>query len=290
MHATRLHASDPGAIATSAGATTHCPACSNAVAAENQAARRHCAACGTIWLPQRRCYTYDDAYPAAQGHFHPAIGRCKQVTLQYWLRRTVGPVAARRVLEVGFGGGATLEWLRQQDASVWGQEPVAANRRAAVAAGIEPDRIKADLAEFAGLHFDLALYLDSFEHILDPIAHLRTLNAVTVRGSRALLVLPVADCLPRRLMGRMWPHDSADHWVFYSTRGLICMWQQAGWRLADRFYPWKLVSIQALARHAQVKAGVKLPLDVLPSFGVWLNVGERGLVFEKQTDEAAAAS
>ena len=290
MHATRLHASDPEAIATSIDALTHCPVCASAVAPTGQAARCHCAGCGTIWMPRRRCYSYDDAYPDSQGHFHPAIGRCKQVTLRYWLNRTIGPVAGKRVLEVGFGGGATLDWLRQQDALVWGQEPIAANRHAAVAGGIEADRIKTNLAEFAGLQFDLALYLDSFEHILDPIAHLRTLNTITAPGSRALLVLPVADCLPRRLMGRAWPHDSADHWVFYSTSGLTRMWQQAGWRLADSFYPWKLVSLQALARHAQVKTGLRLPLDILPSFGVWLNFGERGLIFEKQTDGASAPS
>jgi SAM-dependent methyltransferase len=232
-------------------------------------------------MPARRGYAYDDAYPAERGHHDPTIARCKQLTLASWLHRTGTPLADRRVLEVGFGGGATLHWMQTQGAVVSGQEPVAANRAAAIAAGIRADRIKPDLTGFNEQSFDLVLYLDSFEHVLDPEAHLRCLDAVTRPGSRALLVLPVANSASRHLLGRIWPHDIDDHWVFYSTTGLTRLWERFGWRPAGRFYPWKYLSLQTVARHAQIKTGIVMPLGMLAAKGLWLNFGERGLLFEK---------
>ena len=289
MHTTRVYPSSPGATeAATANAAACCPACGD-TARTDRTERHRCLACGTVWLPLRRGYSYDDAYPAERGHFDQAIGHCKQVTLQSWLRRTAGPVAGKRVLEVGFGGGATLDLLHRQGALVWGQEPVTANRRAAVASGIDADHIAADLGAFAGTQFNLLLYLDSFEHLLEPELHLRSVDAITIAGSQALVVLPVADSLSRRLMGQAWPHDIPDHWVFYSTRGLTCLWGCFGWRCTASFYPWKFVSVQTLARHFWMKTGLRVPLTALPASGVWLNFGERGFVFEKLPFESVAA-
>ena len=115
----------------------------------------------------------------------------------------------------------------------------------------------------------------------EPAAHLATLNRLTEPGARALLVMPVADCLSRRLLGGWWPHDIKDHWVFYSTAGLTRLWRAHGWRLASTFHPSKYISGLTIARHLQHKTGVPLPAAPLRSTAVWLNFGERGLIFEK---------
>ncbi len=176
-----------------------CPACN---AASGATLRRTCAACGTIWTPARLDFEYDDTYPEQRSHTDAAVARCKQVTLAHWIRRTGTPLRGRRVLEVGFGAGSTLHWLQAQGAQVAGQEPVEANRRSAAQGGIDPADLAPTLEDLAGRTFDLALYLDAFEHLPDPGAHLETLGALTAVGSRAILVLPVADSLTRRLMGR----------------------------------------------------------------------------------------
>jgi hypothetical protein len=282
MHTSRLQVGDAGNVATTTHtATATCPACGTTGVSSDNSARHRCVACGTIWMPDRRGYAYDDSYPARRGHHDPTVARCKQLTLSAWLHRLGMKLANQDVLEVGFGGGATLGWMQAQGAQVFGQEPVAANRAAAVAAGIPGDRVKPDLADFAGQHVDLVLYLDSFEHLLDPEAHLSCLAAVTALGSRALLVLPVADSLSRHLLRRFWPHDIDDHWVFYSTQGLTRLWQRFGWRPVARFYPWKFVSLRTIARHLRITTGIALPLGRLEELGVWLNFGERGVVFEK---------
>ncbi len=258
-----------------------CPACGGNGGLAAGGKRRICIQCGTIWVPSRCGYTYDDTYPEQRAHHDAVVLRCKQVTLDGWARRTGVKLPGRQVLEVGFGGGATLEWLQGQGAVVSGQEPVAANRDAAVRLGIPAANLAADLAAFQGRRFDLLVYLDSFEHLPDPAAHLALLASLTGQESQALVVLPVADSFSRRLLGSAWPHDIADHWVFYSTGGLAELWRRSGWRVAQRFYPWKYVSALTLARHWHNKTGMAVPLNGLANTGVWLNFGERGLLFER---------
>jgi SAM-dependent methyltransferase len=258
-----------------------CPACRTGAVTERRPGRFHCTACGTIWLPQRRSFEYADSYPADRAHFDTAVAHCKQVTLQAWLRRLGTTLAGKRVLEIGFGGGATLDWMQDQSATVFGQEPVAANRVEAIRRGIPYDRVGADLRDFSGHAFDLVLYLDSFEHVLEPRSHLAALNELVAPGSRALLVLPVADCLSRHLLRRWWPHDIPDHWVFYSTPGLNALWREFGWRPVARFFPWKYLSARTIALHYKMKTGRLPPLGPLAELAVWLNFGERGLIFEK---------
>jgi SAM-dependent methyltransferase len=256
-----------------------CPACGNKN--DSAAKRRRCAHCGTIWMPDRFGYVYDDSYPEQRSHHDAIVSRCKQITLSNWVRRLGADLQGKRVLEVGFGGGATLEWLQGQGALTFGQEPVAANRAAAERIGIPSERIAGDLAKFEGVNFDLALYLDAFEHLSDPVAHLSLLDRITAPGSKAMLVLPVADSFSRVMLGSLWPHDIQDHWIFYSSRGLQELWGRFGWRIFERFYPLKYVSALTVSRHIQSKFGKGLSLGPLAKMGFWLNFGERGFVFER---------
>ena len=271
----------PALMSAPAAAPGGCPACGAEASRAEAGHKLACAGCGTHWMPGRRSFVYDDAYPAQRSHFDAAVARCKQATLARWVRRTGVPVAGSRVLEVGFGGGATLHWLQEQGAEVAGQEPVAANRDAAARGGIPACNLAADLQDFAGQRFDLVLYLDAFEHLTDPASHLRQLNELTAPGAQAMVVLPVAGSLSQRLMGKAWPHDIADHWVFYSTRGLAALWGRFGWTVARQFYPWKNLSALTVAGHVKHKTGLSLPLGPLAGAALWLNFGERGLLFER---------
>jgi len=256
-----------------------CPACGAPGTGAGE--YRNCADCCSIWVPARRDYRYDDEYPAFRGHHDDAIAACKIKTFEHWQRHLGMPLAGKNALEVGFGGGATLAWMREQGATVSGVEPVAANRAAAASLGVPAGRLAASLDELPGDRFDLVFYLDSFEHETEPARHLERLNRLTAPGAKALLVLPIADCLSRRIMGRWWPHDIRDHWVFYSTGGLAQLWERHGWALETMFHPSKYISGLTIARHVELKTRVPLPAAALRSTAIWLYFGERGLVFRK---------
>lgn len=232
-------------------------------------------------MPHRRDYRYDDAYPEERRHNDAHVARCKTATLDRWLRRNAIAVAGTRFLEIGFGAGTTMGWLQSHGGIVAGQEVVPANLASAAALGVAPANLATDLAEFSGRTFDTLLYLDSFEHILEPRQHLAQATALAAPGAKALLVLPVADCLSRRMMGRFWPHDGPDHWVFYTSAGLEALWGESGWRPVGRFDPWKLVSAQALAVYWRIRTGLPAPPAAWLNFGVWLNLGERGYLFQR---------
>ena len=258
-----------------------CPACGGPGRGPDGRGFQRCGGCGTLWVPARRGYEYDDAYPASRAHDDEAVAACKVRTFEAWCRELGILLGGRNVLEIGFGGGQTLAWMRDKGARVSGVEPVEANRAAAIRAGIPKANIRAGIGEFRQDQFDLVVWLDAFEHETEPAAHLAALNRITGPGSRALLVLPVADSVSRRMMGRWWPHDIRDHWVFYSTRGLTRLWESYGWRVAATFHPGKYVSAKTIARHCEIKT--RLPLAALAprDAAVWLNFGERGLVFER---------
>jgi hypothetical protein len=258
-----------------------CPGCGGLADAASPRGFRRCSGCRTLWAPSRRDYEYSDVYPEFRGHHDNAIAACKIRTFEHWCRHLEAPLAGSEVLEVGFGGGSTLRWMRDRGAKVWGVEPVEANRATAVRSGVPEKNIKARLADLPSGEFDLIFYLDSFEHETEPAAHLITLNRLTKRGSRALLVLPIADCLSRRVMGGWWPHDIQDHWVFYSTTGLTRLWHDHGWRLTSSFHPSKYISGLTIARHLEMKTRFPLPAAPFRSIAIWLNFGERGMIFEK---------
>lgn len=257
-----------------------CPGCESLAAEIGARGFLHCLECGTAWVPERRDYEYDNSYPADRAHDDGFVAGCKLRTFEYWSQQLDAPFIGQRVLEVGFGGGLTLAWMRSQGAEVHGVEPVGANRAAAIRAGIPRSNIKASLADFEGHQFDLALYLNSFNHEVEPAAHLATLNRLTRPGSRALLVLPVADSRSRRVLGPLWPHDIKDHWVFYSMDGLKRLWEHHGWKLVSKFHPSKCISASTIVRHWKLKTGIPLP-GAPDHPAIWMNFGERGVIFEK---------
>jgi hypothetical protein len=261
--------------------TGSCPGCDGPGDKADTRGFRRCLGCGTLWVPSRRAYEYDNAYPTFRGHHDDAIAACKVRTIERWCQQLDVPLFGQKVLEIGFGGGPTLGWMQSQGAQVSGVEPVEANRATVIRTGVPEANIKARLLDFKDDRFDLVFYLDSFEHEIEPAVHLATLDRLTQTGARALLVLPVADSISRRLLGRWWPHDIDDHWVFYSIAGLTRLWNHFGWRLASTFHPGKHISLSMIARHWEMKTRISLP-GMPHNVAIWLNFGERGLIFEKR--------
>ncbi len=260
-----------------------CPACGQALPTSGSSnGQQTCPACKTLVLPARRDFSYGDDYPAQRQHHEEAVRRLKQRSFAAWLEATGLSVSDRAVLEVGFGGAGVLAWLHRHAASAYGVEVIEANRETARELGVPADRIASDIEGLPrdGLRFDLVVYCDSFEHLLDPEDHLRALARLTEPGSQALIVAPRSDCLSRPLMGRFWPHHLPDHWVFFSLKGMESLWGRHGWRLRQSFSPVKFINTAMALEHLSLKLGMRLPVpNRAPSFS--LNFGEMGVLMER---------
>lgn len=103
------------------------------------------------------------------------------------------PSKARRILEVGSGGGYTLRWLKSVydgDVTTVGieinsdvEDELARNADVAIIGNIDEG-----VAELGS--FDLILFLDVLEHLPDPTRTLRTVTRNLARDGRVIVSVP----------------------------------------------------------------------------------------------------
>jgi len=159
----------------------------------------------------------DDYFSNARKHIEPLLA---------------GPV--ERVLEVGCGAGATLQWLKQTGycKSTYGIEITEAW---AEAARLHADRVVVGDAEklidtaFAGVQFDLILCLDVLEHMVDPWHFVDQLPHLLTPGGRIVFSIPnvrnLRVVLPLVFCGR-WRYEETGildrtHLRFFSRQSAL---------------------------------------------------------------------
>jgi len=150
------------------------------------------------------------------------------------------PSRAERVLEVGCGAGATLQWLRStgQAGHTTGIELAA---DAAAVARTRVDRLlegplDQHLHSLPKAGYDLVLCLDVLEHLVDPWQATRDLRDLLQPGGTLIVSLPNVRnhrvVLPLLLNGR-WQYRDAGimdrtHLRFFSRHGARELLEQAG--------------------------------------------------------------
>jgi len=114
-------------------------------------------------------------------------------------------VAGGEVLDVGCGGGAFLERMRELGWRVVGVEPdpraveVARTRR-----GLDVREGTLEEHRFADGRFDAVTSSHVIEHVHDPLAFLGECARVTRSGGRVVVVTPNTESLGRRRLGVAW--------------------------------------------------------------------------------------
>ena len=229
---------------------------------------------------------YTDDYPVTRAHHHPAVGRCKVRSLEYWLTHLGLEVGGRVVCEIGFGGGACLAALQRAGATVFGTEPVRANREHAQALGIPRGNVF-DVEPLPNLPQKINFWIlqDSFEHVPDPNALTYWMADHSSADALVLLVAPDVESISRKLMGRFWLHEVPDHWVHYSRRGVLAIFARAGFRLLRQFRPLKLVSLGMASSHLRLVARAPArQRNDRHGVRLWFNLGEMGLLLQRNDD------
>ena len=273
---------------SSAKVTTPPLLCEHSVsAAIRRGHRLTCSVCGSFWDMESRAIevVYDADYPAKRGHYDPRVGLLKVRSLKQWLCATGLSLSGKHVCEVGFGGGSCLSFLAEQARKVSGieanQSTIDRARESGSAAELLlVQALPAALAD----PVDIWLFQDSFEHIPEPSLFVEWMLANSSVGAEILIVLPRADSLSQRLMGRFWPHKLPDHQFHWSRPGLIEFMARRGFVVQHRFFPIKFASPQMVLAHLVHKMGGSDRMrEVLAGarFAFPLNFGETGLLLRR---------
>ena len=261
----------------------NCPGClslkNGTTVSTNTGSLFSCPSCGTLWRETGAIFEgYGDEYFKTRGHqgTAPAIRDSKMETFRFFYRK-VGIPAGAKVLEIGCATGWGLVAAREMGFQVRGLDVAEESRQYAVERGFPPETVVRSLEELGGEKFDVVSFFDALEHIPEPEQFLAQLRGHLSPGARLLVVIPWADTLSRKILGRLWPHYLADHWVHFSRRGLRCLMDRAGFSPERNFFPLKWITPFTVAQHLFLHSGLKIPVPARPMFP--FNFGEDGAVF-----------
>lgn len=161
----------------------------------------------------RRIYSKTSGGPAA---VFDAYARGKGQPLLRSLSRYFDPAGAR-VVEIGCGGGWNLAPFANAGATVVGwdfdEEFLAEGRRR----GLDLRRGGIAEAAAAGDRFDLAILSHVAEHMLDPVAELRTARSLLAPGGRLYVEVPGWLRVPEAKGDPMYILQNAHTWYFCLT-------------------------------------------------------------------------
>jgi SAM-dependent methyltransferase len=238
-----------------------------------------CKNCGTLWRESGAEFLeYGQEYFKNRGHEgeNPVMRKSKIATFDYFYRQANIPPGSK-VLEVGCATGWGLVAGRELGYRMRGLDVAEESRQYAIQRGFQPETVVKSLAELANERFSLVAFFDALEHIPEPENFLKELSRHLNPGAKLLVVIPRADTASRKILGKLWPHYLADHWVHFSRQGLASLMNRAGFAPERYFFPVKWITPFTMATHFSLHSGYEIPVPPWPMFP--LNFGEDGAVF-----------
>ncbi len=192
-----------------------------------------CSRCGLgVTLPLAGSAELAALYPSSYGAYERQAGMLGIASaaiqrLQAWQALRTAPLKRLaelppgRLLDVGCGRGDLGAWMIERGWSAVGVEPSPA--ACAVARGRGVDARAGTLAEVEldPQAFDAAVFRQSLEHVLDPVADLRRAHRALRAGGMAIVSVPNFGCWQRRRFGRCWFHLDLPRHRHHFTAGAL---------------------------------------------------------------------
>jgi len=166
------------------------------------------------------------------------------------LRRALGGLAGRRVLDVGCGRGQMLAWLQRWGAEVYGTELSKAAADVA-ARRLGPSRVVVSELAAAGFPdgwFNAATVWHVLEHVPDPVALLREVARVVTPDGFVYVEVPNAGGWAARKLGWHWlGYDAPHHLVHFTPETLRLAGTRAGLvAVKDVHFSWEYSPVTLL--------------------------------------------
>ena len=192
-----------------------------------------CEECGLVYLnPRPRVSEFARIYPSNYHAFDfspERFGFVYKVRRRLEARRALswckGLGAEARIIDVGCGDGFHLRLLRDFGKPDWRLEGVDSDPRAveaAAQAGLMIHRGSVEHLDLQQSSYELALMIQTIEHVADPPAVLSAVRDILQPGGRLIVVTDNTDSLDFKLFkGRCWGgYHFPRHWNLFNPRSL----------------------------------------------------------------------
>ncbi|HKS27650.1 MAG TPA: class I SAM-dependent methyltransferase [Pyrinomonadaceae bacterium] len=203
-----------------------------------------CEGCGLVYLNPRpsvdefsRIYPSNyhafDFSPERYGFVYKVRRRLEARRALQWCR---GLKEGGRIIDIGCGDGFHLGLLRDFGHSSWRAEGVDSDARAVEAAsraGLTAHVGSVERLDLPAASYDLALMIQTIEHVADPPAVLRAVLSLLRPGGKLVIVTDNTDSPDFRLFkGRHWGgYHFPRHWNLFNRRSLRALAGKVGFEV-----------------------------------------------------------
>lgn len=203
-----------------------------------------CEECGLVYLnPRPRASELSRIYPS---NYHAFDFSPERYGFVYKVRRRLEARRAlrwcrgldneARIIDVGCGDGFHLRLLHDFGLPGWRSEGVDSDPRAieaATNAGLTAHMGSVEQLDLPRASYDLALMIQTIEHVADPPAVLRAVLSLLKPGGRLVIVTDNTDSLDFKLFkGRYWGgYHFPRHWNLFGPRSLRALACKVGFEV-----------------------------------------------------------
>lgn len=137
-----------------------------------------------------------------------------------------------RLLDVGCGNGAFLEWYSKHGWRVYGVEPSERAYSICRQKGLEVFHGELDQAGYPPDYFDVVSLVHVLEHTTRPLAVLTEVRRVLKPNGLVLVGVPNFGCYDRKLLSESWwPLEAPRHIYHFDVKTLCTMLRRSGFRI-----------------------------------------------------------
>lgn len=145
------------------------------------------------------------------------------------IKKYLGPVGGKDVLDFGCGSGAFLRLADAEGARAVGVEPCEPARGYAAGAGPSPVYKNIDELPALGRRFDLVVLIEALEHLREPWDDIKKLSALLNPRGYIYIATPNRKALKARMRGPAWRElEKREHLCWFTERSLARLSERAG--------------------------------------------------------------
>ena len=240
-----------------------------------------CGACGQLYAPH--FYTngqLGELYANMAPNMEDVPGPALEATQRgYWRAAKRRRLPPGGFLEIGPDIGYIVRHAAKEGDfdRFWLFEPNrAVHTELADAAGERPHVISTDMDDLSPVpdgSISLAVMIHVLDHLLDPIAILKQIEAKLRPGGVLMIVTHNEKSLLRRLMGVKFPPFCLQHPELYNPASMTALLQRAGYTSVDVGRSANFFPIAFMLRQAAWTVGLDLARLPLPKLPVGLKLG-----------------